>query len=78
MEQALIVNGSLCAQKLVIGPVAILPDGSIERTATFTTTDEAALQFWAAIDQAFPTFLRGEEEWREATASFPYHVRSPS
>ena len=28
--------------------LAILPDGSIEKGEAFTTTDEAALAFWAA------------------------------
>jgi hypothetical protein len=60
--------------KIIVGPVAILPDGSIEHTPNFTTTDEAAMAFWSAVDRLAPTFLRVRETMREASESHPHHL----
>ncbi|GEM_PF-4685239 len=61
--------GSLKPTKIVVGPVAILPDGSIERTKDFTTTDEAAMAFWNAVDRLAPTFLQARTTLNEALKS---------
>jgi hypothetical protein len=37
--------------------VTIHPDGRIDRGPAFTTTDQASLDFWRVIDEAFPRFL---------------------
>ena len=34
----------------------IKPDGTIIKGPAFTTTDEGSLEFWKAIDRAFPSF----------------------
>lgn len=52
---------SLKATRYTIGPVAILPDGTIERQPSFTTTDQASLEFWEAVERAFPNFLSKQQ-----------------
>lgn len=44
--------------------VKIKPDGAIERGEAFTTNDEASLQFWDVLANAFPKFLNGAIEKR--------------
>lgn len=49
-----VVSGSVHAISIDFGPAKIFQDGSIERTEKFTTTDAAALEFWAAVERLMP------------------------
>lgn len=42
--------------RIVIGPVSIYPDGRVE-LAEGVSADEASMQFWKILNDAFPNFL---------------------
>lgn len=43
---------------ITIGPVSIHQDGHITRLHSFTTNDQAALDFWDAVNKAWPQFIK--------------------
>lgn len=63
VPKSIFFGGQPIRHALTIGNiVAIHDDGSITKGSGFTTTDEAALAFWAAIERLAPraAFLNGE------------------
>lgn len=49
-----ISKAEIRATCLNLGPVKVYPDGRIERTEQFTTEEDAALKFWAAVNLYMP------------------------
>lgn len=49
-----ITSARLTATSVDFGPIKVFPDGGIERTARFTTTEAAAIEFWTAVERFMP------------------------
>jgi hypothetical protein len=64
-----LIDGPITPTKIVIGPVAILADGSIERTDAFTTNDAAAIEFWKAVQDLVGRVRQARFQIEEAFAS---------
>ena len=64
-----LVSGTISATKIIIGPVAICADGSIERMEAFTTNEAAAIEFWKAVQDLFGRMQQARVQIEEAYAS---------
>ena len=64
-----LVSGTISATKIIIGPVAIFADGSIERTDAFITNEAAAIEFWKAVQDLFGRMQQARVQIEEAYAS---------